>query len=90
MTPAHFHELLITLSTRFGFRVTSTYRSLYANRNLTTADGKPDPGHPESRHMVWLAADVVLDDPGDTAAFTKEAKRQGLVVIEEGDHLHVQ
>lgn len=82
MSPLQFHECLITLSTRFAFSQTSGYRT--AKRN--TAVG----GVPDSRHRLWLAVDVVLDDEAETAAFIKEAKRQGLVVVDEGDHLHIQ
>ena len=82
MSPLEFHELMIMLSTRFAFSETSGYRT--AKRNLAVG------GLEETRHRVWMARDIVLDDLADTVAFTKEATRQGLVVVVEGDHLHVQ
>lgn len=82
MNPLDFHQIMIQLSTRFAFSETSGYRT--AKRNLAVG------GVEDTRHRVWMARDVVLDDPAETTAFTKEATRQGLVVVVEGDHLHVQ
>ena len=82
MGPLDFHQTLITLSTHFRFSQTSGYRTTKRNQAVG--------GVPDSRHLYWLAVDVVLDDPLDTAAFVKEAVRQGLSVLEEGDHLHIQ
>jgi peptidase M15-like protein len=82
MTALDFHQLLMMLDARFSFSETSGKRTPGHNQAVG--------GQPESRHCLWLARDLVLDDAGDTEAFTKEAKRQGLVVVDEGDHLHVQ
>ena len=82
MTPLDFHQLMILLSTRFAFSVTSEYRTAKHNAEVG--------GVEETRHRVWMAKDIVLDNSAEEFAFTKEAKRQGLVVVAEGDHLHVQ
>ena len=82
MNPLHFHECLITLSTRFAFSQTSGYRT--AKRNAAVG------GVPDSRHRLWLACDVVLDDALDQGAFILEAERMGLKVLDEQDHLHIQ
>ncbi len=84
MTPIDFYQAMILLSVRFRFRVTSGYRSEASNARSDIA------GHPESRHLTWQAMDVVLDHPTDTLAFCTEGTRAGLVVVDEGDHLHVQ
>ena len=83
-TPSQFHELLMALSGLFGFRVSSYYRSPWANQQVG--------GVPDSLHQLWLAADVVLDDMADLnkTNFTRGAERLGLLVVDEEDHLHVQ
>lgn len=82
MTPLDFHQTMMVLSSRFAFRETSGYRDVLSNAQVG--------GHPQSRHMLWLARDVVLSHSHDIPHFVQEAKRQGLTVIDEGDHLHVQ
>lgn len=84
MTPLEFHQHLIALSTRFHFRVTSYYRSVAAN-NLEHIKG-----HHNSRHMLWLAADIILDDATDAVPLVIECKRMGLSAFNEGDHIHIQ
>jgi len=45
-------------------------------------------GHPNSQHLTGLAVDVLPDAAGE--AFAQFARRVGLVVVDEGDHFHVQ
>ncbi len=43
-------------------------------------------GHPESQHLVGLAADFT----GPTQRFKQWAEYYGLVAVDEGSHLHLQ
>lgn len=53
------------------------------------ADNARVGGHPYSQHLLGLAADFV---PGRTPAgrIVALARAQGLVAIDEGDHVHLQ
>jgi uncharacterized protein YcbK (DUF882 family) len=83
MSIAEFAARLATLRIRYPFSVTSWFRT--AGRNAMVG------GKPHSRHLLGLAADVILDDEErDKASFVEDAKRLGLSVVVEGDHLHVQ
>lgn len=62
-------------------RVTSFFRSVERNRQVG--------GSGSSQHLYGLAADVVVPR-GWRARAIQRARRAGLVVIDEGDHLHVQ
>jgi uncharacterized protein YcbK (DUF882 family) len=84
MTPLQFHQVMMMLSCRFPFRVTSYYRDPLSNA-LPSIGGVVN-----SRHMLWLAMDIILYHATDIQGFENEAKRQGLLVIPEPDHLHVQ
>ena len=84
MTPLDFHQTMMMLSTRFAFSVTSSYRTVKHN------DDPKIVGKPDSRHLLWMANDILLDNSAETDAFKKEAARHGLVVVDEDDHLHVQ
>lgn len=77
-----FEDKIRCLALFFPLSVTSWLRS--AKRNAQVG------GVGDSRHLLGLAVDVVLDDAGNRDFFTNEAKRLGLQVIDEGDHLHVQ
>jgi hypothetical protein len=44
-------------------------------------------GHPQSQHRLALAMDFAAPDAGRLVA---ALRRSGLVVIDEGDHVHVQ
>lgn len=61
-------------------RVTSWWRSRRDNARVG--------GHPNSQHLTGLAVDVLNDAAGD--AFAQLARAVGLVVVDEGDHYHVQ
>lgn len=47
-------------------------------------------GHLRSRHMDWMAVDVVPDDWDKHAEIMEDAGRLGLKAINEGDHIHLQ
>ena len=82
MAPSEFLWRMIAMSTRYHFRVTSYYRDKQSNDELG--------GHPHSRHQFWLAMDIILQNQDDRQSFMVDAKRLGLVVVDEGSHLHVQ
>jgi uncharacterized protein YcbK (DUF882 family) len=82
MTPLEFVERMMVLSCRFPFRVTSFYRDALHNAEVE--------GHAHSRHMFWLAMDVVLWTKGVKSTFILEAQRQGLKAVPESDHIHIQ
>lgn len=63
-----------------GVRVTSWYRDPQYNARVG--------GAPNSQHTLGLALDVAHDSAG--AALAREARRVGLVVLDEGDHFHIQ
>jgi len=46
-------------------------------------------GTPNSRHLAWLAVDVVYDVPQDLETVEAAAKRWDLLVLRESDHDHV-
>lgn len=76
---AHAVEFLCV---QFGASVTSWHRS--AKRNAKVG------GHPNSKHLVGLAVDVVLDDPANHGELLAACSRMGLKAIDEGDHIHIQ
>ncbi len=77
-----FSTQIVTLGLRYSFSVTSWIRSGARNRRVG--------GNPNSRHLLGLAVDVVLDRPADTKVFMSDCRRLGLRAIDEGDHIHVQ
>jgi len=82
MTPIDFFSILMALDTMYPFSVTGGKRTKARNAKVG--------GDPNSRHLLWFATDIVLDDPTTTKAFLAEAKRQGLIALEEADHIHLQ
>ena len=82
MTPHTFLDALMQLAGRFKFRETSGYRSAGGNQIVG--------GVKYSSHQFWLGRDILLDPGEDTVMFTEAARRVGLKVLNEGDHLHVQ
>src|SRR5688572_18505577 len=73
---------LRALGSRYeGVTVTSLKRSV--------ADNKRVGGKTNSQHLSGTAGDFVVP-PKQKAAFIKDAESQGYMVIDEGDHLHVQ
>jgi len=97
MTPTEFHQTLDPIVVRYEGSITSARRSVVHNAMVG--------GSNNSRHIFNLACDVVLDNPEETImirvlgkdivyslkkAFILECQRQGLVAVDEGDHIHVQ
>jgi len=77
-----FEDKIRCLALLYRLSVTSWLRSHKHNAQVG--------GVADSRHLLGLAVDVVLDDTNDTREFETHAKHLGLQVIIEGDHLHVQ
>lgn len=93
MTPQEFHQILDPIIVRYDGSVTSGRRSVTHNAKVG--------GSNNSRHLLDLAKDVILDNPKETImiknvvyslvdAFIRECERQGLKAINEGSHIHVQ
>lgn len=82
MTVGEFAEHVSDLCYLFNGSVTSWGRS--AKRNAEVG------GLEKSRHLDFLAVDVVLDTAALNPHFAEWALRRGLKVLDEGDHLHVQ
>ena len=66
----------------FPASITSWYRSPKRNKRVG--------GAASSMHLLGLAVDVVLDSREDVNSFTLLAKRMGLWVLDEQDHIHIQ
>ena len=77
-----FEDKIRLLAVLYPLSVTSWLRSRKHNGQVG--------GVADSRHLLGLAVDVVLDNTNDTMDFELMAKGIGLQVIAEGDHLHVQ
>lgn len=60
--------------------VTSWYRSPQENQRVG--------GAARSQHLLGLAIDVLPDRGG--AAFAQAAQAQGMTILNEGDHFHIQ
>lgn len=73
------------LQLRFGFSVTSWWRTPPRNRGLGDGDAA-------SQHLAGTAVDVVFDDGGgpDLGLFRATAREYGLEAIPEGDHWHLE
>ena len=82
LSPLDFAAIILELALHFKFSVTSWGRT--AKRNKAVG------GHPASRHLRWLAVDVVLDNAKDKPFFLKVITEAGLSFLDEGDHIHVQ
>ena len=76
-----FRRRFSTAGAGFGGRVTSYIRSVEHNRRVG--------GHPRSQHLYGLAADIV-PLVSERSSLKRAMRAQGLVVIDEGDHVHVQ
>jgi uncharacterized protein YcbK (DUF882 family) len=77
-----FIDKIITLSLRYDFSVTSWIRS---KKHNVQVDGSNN-----SRHLLGLAVDIILDDKEEIFRLKADAIRMNLIVVNEGDHLHVQ
>ena len=82
MTPHEFLTSLMIYCSRTRASVTSYGR--------TTAHNLAVHGVASSPHLAWLGADVVYDDPLPREHKKDYADRLGFLLIEEGDHDHLQ
>ena len=82
MTPHAFLDALMQLSARHLFRGTSGYRAPTSNLQVG--------GKLFSAHQYWLGQDIVLEAEEPIEVFKESARRVSLLVIDEGDHLHLQ
>ena len=79
-TTRRFVDKVQCLLTQHPGSVTSWIRSVKRNRAVG--------GSPNSKHLVGMAVDVVLDDPSEDIAQT--CNRLHLRCLDEGDHVHVE
>lgn len=82
MTPSEFHNALMSYCSWANCSITSWYRTPKRNERVG--------GHPNSRHLVWLGADVAYDEPIPPLTRRKMATTLGLKLVIEGDHDHIQ
>ena len=85
MTPMTHHDYtdcILCLATRYDFSVTSWGRTAKHNADVG--------GKPNTRHLLFLAVDIVLDDATEIGLLTADATRMGLTVVDEADHIHIQ
>ena len=87
MNRRRFLDIVDTLHLRYQFSETSGHRTVYRNGLVG--------GHPNSRHLLGLAMDIVLDDSFEQmdrtiALLTADAERLGIKAFDEGDHIHLQ
>jgi len=65
-----------------AFSVTSWGRTWKRNRGVG--------GRGDTEHVGWRAVDVVPDDPSLRPLAEEWCGRLGLVLVDEGDHWHLQ
>jgi uncharacterized protein YcbK (DUF882 family) len=84
MTVEEFVSIIQPIIHVHNGSVTSWIRSVKHNAEVG--------GAVNSRHILGLAVDVVLDEMTEDkkAAFMKDCRRYSLVPLDEGDHIHVQ
>lgn len=83
MTPLEFHSALMAFAYRTRASVTSYGRT--ESRNAAVG------GVNNSYHLLWMAADVVYDNPAPPPEVRQRTGTQlGLKVVLEGDHDHLQ
>ena len=75
------HRLYAVLAVH-SFSVTSWGRTPYRNKAVG--------GKPGSKHLGWLAVDLVEDPQTDRQGLIQDLHMIGFGVVDEGDHLHVQ
>lgn len=94
-SPLQFAEIIMALCFAHHGSVSSWGRTDLHNASVG--------GEPESRHRLWLGMDVILDGmlttlPQDRSSditqniskFMSDCRRYDLIVLDEGDHIHVQ
>ena len=82
MTPLQFHSQLMAYCSKLGASVTSYYRT----RKRNDAVG----GLANSKHLIWLGADVVYDSRPPLMVRTETALQLGLEFEPEDDHDHLE
>lgn len=82
MSVSEFATVVFVLGRIYGLSVTSWGRT--AARNEAVG------GVRTSKHLSWLAVDVVPDDRSVLEELSAAAARLGLMLIDEHDHLHIQ
>ncbi len=76
-----FEDKIRSLLLGYPGSVTSWIRSPSRNKLVG--------GAVNSKHLIGLAIDIVLDNPADNFAFIQTAQSMGLWTLDEGDHVHV-
>jgi hypothetical protein len=77
-----FTKKITRLCLGFGASVTSWWRTVHHN---SVVGGKTN-----SKHIVGLAVDVVLDPLEDRNDFLYSVHQKGLYYLIEKDHIHIQ
>jgi len=77
-----FDERFRALTGAFPCSVTSGKRSSHRNAEVGGVDN--------SLHLADLARDVVLDNLSEVVQFEALARRLGMWILIEDDHIHVQ
>lgn len=72
---------ILLLAEEFNFSVTSWLRSTKRNKAVG--------GVENSLHLKAEAVDIVLDDVTDSPEFLDRCAELNLMVLDEGNHLHV-
>ena len=81
-TELAFARTVLVLAGQYQFSVTSWGRTAAHNARVG--------GVINSRHLEWLAVDMVCDSVDEYLRLTQGAELLGLQVIAEKDHIHVQ
>ncbi len=82
MTPYEFLTSVMIYCTRAQGSVTSWGRTKAHNQKVR--------GVPNSPHLYWLGADVVLDAPLPEGERQELARRLNLRLVPDADHDHLQ
>ncbi len=81
-TMSRFNDLIDEICGVCGGSTTSGKRSVKHNDEVG--------GVENSLHLIGLAVDMIFDDQEGKELAHKLAERADLLVIDEGDHLHIQ
>ena len=77
-----FVEKILELRKQFDFSVTSWIRSAERNHDVG--------GKTNSKHLLGLGLDTVLEKAENKESFFTAIKNLGLRFLDEGDHIHIQ
>ena len=81
-TVGEFRTLICQLADVVALSETSGLRSVKRNAAIG--------GMPLSAHLIGLAVDVILDEPARVSELTAFAAKMGLIVLDDGDHVHIE